>query len=142
MNIYFAGSITGGREHAAIYPSIIELLQQYGRVLTEHVGSQALDGAGETKLEAQAIFQRDVDWVDASDLVVAEVTTPSLGVGYELGRAESKGIPVIALFDTRSSRKLSAMVSGNEHNHCIRYSSQDELIRALQHALSSVEGSA
>ncbi len=135
MNIYFAGSITGGRDHAAIYPAIIALLRQHGTVLTEHVGRQALDGAGETALHAREIFARDVHWIDASDLVVAEVTTPSLGVGYELGRAEARGIPVIALFDETSPRRLSAMVSGNPHHIVIRYTTPEGLLDALHRAV-------
>ena len=44
------------------------------------------------------IYNRDVDWLRESDCVIAEVTQPSLGVGYELGFAESLKIPVLCLY--------------------------------------------
>ncbi len=34
-------------------------------------------------------------WIEASDLVIAEVTTPSLGVGYEIHAAEGKTVYAI-----------------------------------------------
>jgi hypothetical protein len=37
MKIYFAGSIRGGREDAALYLEIIEYLKTFGEVLTEHI---------------------------------------------------------------------------------------------------------
>jgi hypothetical protein len=39
MNIYFCGSIRGGRNLAATYEKMIEMLKSYGKVLTEHLGS-------------------------------------------------------------------------------------------------------
>lgn len=138
MRIYFAGAISGGRENAEVYPGIIAALQAHGTVLTEHVGDQSLDGTGENTLEAQAIFQRDVDWVDQADLLVAEVTTPSLGVGYEIGRAESRAIPVIALFSERTGHRLSAMVAGNPWVQTIRYEDPGQLPEALQDAIRAV----
>ena len=42
MKIYFAGSIRGGRGDAEIYAQIIEFLQGYGEVLTEHIGDTSL----------------------------------------------------------------------------------------------------
>ncbi len=109
--IYFAGSIRGGRDDAAIYAQLIERLKKFGRVLTEHIGAASLTDGGEPGL-ARAIHDRDLEWVSASDVVVAEVTTPSLGVGYEIGRATEWQKPVLCLFRTGTPRTLSAMISG------------------------------
>ena len=46
MNIYFAGSIRGGRRDRNIYLEIIENLKNYGNVLTEHSGDEKLDSFG------------------------------------------------------------------------------------------------
>ena len=59
------------------------------------------------------IFERDVAWIHEADFIVAEVTQPSLGVGYELGLAESVGKPIICLFRETEDRRLSAMIAGN-----------------------------
>jgi len=39
MYIYFCGSIRGGRDLAATYDKMITMLGTYGKVLTEHLGS-------------------------------------------------------------------------------------------------------
>ena len=109
--IYFAGSIRGGRDDAAIYAQIIEQLAKFGRVHTEHVGSSTLTAAGEPG-SPREIHDRDLEWLKSSDVVVAEVTTPSLGVGYEIARATQWGKPVLCLFRNGTGRTLSSMISG------------------------------
>ena len=110
--IYFAGSIRGGRHDAAIYGQIIEKLRQFGHVHTEHVGSPSLTDGGEGG-SAREIHDRDLDWLRSSDFIVAEVTTPSLGVGYEIARATEWGKKVLCLFRRKSDNKgLSAMIAG------------------------------
>lgn len=108
MKIYFAGSIRGGREDADIYLQLVAELEQYGEVLTEHVAT-----VGEEDLSDGEIFVRDLGWLTNCDAVVAEVTTPSLGVGYEVGVAQSLGIPVLCLYRPGPQRRLSAMLAGN-----------------------------
>ena len=43
MNIYFSGSIRGGRDDVDIYNRIISYLKKYGNVLTEHIGDNSLN---------------------------------------------------------------------------------------------------
>ena len=111
MTIYFAGSIRGGRDDQAIYLQIIELLNRHGTVLTEHLGSEALGDAGEDLADGD-IHDRDLEWLRRADVLVAEVTTPSLGVGYEIGRAVEWGKRVICLYRPSRERRLSGMVAG------------------------------
>jgi len=109
--IYFAGSIRGGRDDHAIYAHIIEKLKKFGRVFTEHVGSADLTAGGESG-SPRDIHDRDLNWLKSSDIVVAEVTTPSLGVGYEIARATEWQKPVLCLFRAGTGRTLSSMISG------------------------------
>lgn len=134
MKIYFAGSIRGGRNDALLYAEIIRLLQAYGQVLTEHIGDQGLSVHGEGKV-AESIFQRDVDWVREADVIVAEVTTPSLGVGYEIGLAEQLGKRIICLYRPQSDRKLSAMLLGNTQLTVVEYKEVNELTKKLKELL-------
>ena len=84
--IYFAGSIRGGRNDAKKYQQIIEFLGKYGQILTEHVGDDELLKQ-EKSLSDNEIHNRDMAWLTDCEYVVAEVTQPSLGVGYELAMA-------------------------------------------------------
>ncbi len=126
MKMYFAGSIRGGRDDREFYRGIIALLQKRGVVLTEHIGEEILSSVGEITRADEEIFSRDVSWIKEAGVVVAEVTNPSLGVGYELGFAESLGKRVICLF-REGERKLSAMISGNKNFSVFTYKVLDDL---------------
>jgi nucleoside 2-deoxyribosyltransferase len=114
MKIYFAGSIRGGRQDKDLYLQLIKYLEKYGDVLTEHVGNSNLTCKGE-QLPLNEIYARDVSWLKDADVIVAEVTTPSLGVGYELGLAESLHKTVLCLFRTGEdkTKTVSPMIGGN-----------------------------
>jgi len=114
MKIYFCGSIRGGRQLALTYEKLILMLQQHGQVLTEHIGSDEIIQSKDRVLSDTEIHDRDLQWVRESDVVVAEVSVPSLGVGYEIGRAIEMGKPVLCLFKTGSDHSLSAMIAGSE----------------------------
>ena len=126
MKIYFAGAIRGGREETDIYNNIITYLSSKAEVLTEHVGSSELTIIGETNRSDGEIFLRDMEWLQSADLVIAEVTTPSLGVGYELGIAEKLKIPALCLYQPIKGKRLSAMISGNEKFNCQAYQTLDD----------------
>ena len=121
MKIYFAGAIRGGRKDAQLYENIIAYLKEKGQVLTEHVGSTDLSLEGETSSKDKEIYNRDMKWLQSADIMVAEVTTPSLGVGYELGIAEKLNIPVLCLYQSENRKSLSAMVQGNKIFICREY---------------------
>jgi hypothetical protein len=126
MNIYFAGAIRGGRDDSALYCELARLLTAYGHVLTEHIGSSDLSADGEPQ-DDRYIHDRDLTWLRSAAYLVAEVTTPSLGVGYEIGKATEWGIPVLCLFRPASGRRLSAMIAGSSQVHLREYESTAEL---------------
>jgi nucleoside 2-deoxyribosyltransferase len=71
-------------------------------------------------------------WLEECDAVVAEVTTPSLGVGYELGLAEKLGKSILCLFDVvNPDFRLSAMLSGNPKATVARYQTLNEAVVAM-----------
>merc|ERR1711942_598796 len=113
MKIYFCGSIRGGQQDLSIYAAMIKALRSWGTVLTEDVG-QSHSPETDASVKDKWIHDRDVDWLHQSDVVVAEVTQPSLGVGYEIGMARSLGKPITCLFRPSSGRRLSAMIRGAE----------------------------
>lgn len=131
INIYFAGSIRGGREDVALYHRLIGFLKQFGNVMTEHIGDGSITSSGDTLLTDVNIHDRDMRWLESADLVVAEVTTPSLGVGYELGRAVALGIKVITLFRELPGKRLSAMIAGSPGITSVLYREPEEAERAL-----------
>jgi 2'-deoxynucleoside 5'-phosphate N-hydrolase len=143
VKIYFAGSIRGGREDVLLYQSIIGELAPFGLVLTAHVGDPLLTEKGDDGPDDRFIYDRDMAWLSACDALVAEVTTPSLGVGYELGCAVALKKPVLCLYRPVSDRPVSAMIAGNPHIQVVEYTSVEEarsiIIRFMEGRLYRVK---
>lgn len=131
MKIYFAGSIRGGREDAALYLQIIEYLKNFGKVLTEHVGDQNLTDSGDDGPSDQYIHDRDLEWLQSADVLVAEVTSVSMGVGYEIGRAVETGKKTLCLFRPETGKNISAMISGCRDLELVHYKNLDEAKLAI-----------
>ncbi len=137
MNIYFAGSIRGGRNDKELYKQIIKHLQTHGTVLTEHVGDKTLSALGEDGPNDKYIYDRDMTWLKTADIVVAEVTTASLGVGYEIAYAETLGIKTLCLFREQDGKRLSAMIGGSPHVTNMSYKTLEEAIKIIDQYLKS-----
>jgi nucleoside 2-deoxyribosyltransferase len=134
MTIYFAGSIRGGRDDRELYAEIIKLLRGYGEVVTEHVGDANVNLGGENASDRE-IHDRDLGWIRGADVLIAEVTAPSLGVGYEIGRAVEWGKRVICLYRPGDGRKLSGMIAGSPGVELHEYADVAELRRIFDRAL-------
>jgi 2'-deoxynucleoside 5'-phosphate N-hydrolase len=135
-NIYFSGSITGGREDVALYRRMIDALEAHGhRVLAGAVAAEHITDGGESLALAE-IFARDIRWLDESDVVVAEVSTPSHGVGYEIAYARYvRRIPVIALYRRGRTKRCSAMISGDPGIRMLEYEDVDAVLESLRQAV-------
>lgn len=138
MKIYFAGSIRGGREDQQLYFQFIKELNNYGMVLSEHVGAHSLSSMGEENLSERAIFERDLNWLTECDIVIAEVTKPSLGVGYEIAVAEKADKPIICFYRKNSASILSAMIRGNPALKIFDYENFDDARKILKEVASSL----
>lgn len=132
--IYFAGSIRAGREDVPTYQALISHLKSFGTVLTEHVGDCTLSQYGQSHLTDTFIHDRDLQWLRSSDVVVAEVTTASLGVGYEIAHAVTHDIPVLALFRGPRDR-VSAMIGGSSGVTTVGYEDLPAAYAAIDAAL-------
>jgi hypothetical protein len=137
--IYFCGSIRAGREDQPVYAALVGHLERvYGRVLTAHVADAAL--RADHQRTEQEIYERDMAWLRSATCVVAEVSTPSLGVGYELGVACMLGLArrTLCLYRTPTTAtavatrpQLSAMIRGNPDFTVVEYDTLDQAIAAI-----------
>jgi nucleoside 2-deoxyribosyltransferase len=112
MNIYFACSITGGREFESVYQELVAALAANGHEIpTSHlVQSDVFEN--ERQLTPQEVYERDINWIKNCDALIAEVSVPSHGVGYEIGFALNIGKPVLCIH--QKDRKVSKMITGNK----------------------------
>ena len=134
--VYFAGSIRGGREDAAVYKRIIDYINRTDTVLTEHIGLGSLSVKAQTKEDDVHIYERDTEWLRSSDVLIAECTNPSHGVGYELAYAEARNIPVYIFYD-KSKANISAMLNGNDNFEVYPYENEEEIYPVLDEILGS-----
>ena len=113
MKIYFACSISGGRKDEKAYQFLVEVLTGMGiEVPTQHIAETGIEEV-DSIVAPEDIYNRDVTWIEESDLLVAEVSTPSHGVGYEIGYALDLDMPVLCLF--KKGIVVSKMITGNPH---------------------------
>lgn len=137
MNIYFACSITGGRDFEPVYQDLTKALLADGHEIpTAHLADSAV-----TTLEGQVspidVYARDVAWIEACDALIAEVSVPSHGVGYEVGYALQAGKPVLCV--AQAARKVSKMITGNPHPR-LQFSSYRDNAEAVQLVRSFIAG--
>jgi len=138
MNIYFACSITGGREFESVYQAITRALLADGQdVPTAHLadpGVKAREGAA----DPGEVFERDTAWIRGCDAVVAEVSTPSHGVGFEVAYALNLGKAVLCVY--REGQTISKMLTGNSHPllHVVSYQNPEEAVASIRSFLKEL----
>jgi len=111
MRDYYSGAISGGRDDLPAYQHIVERLLQAGHEIpSAHVADPAVLSR-ESSVSPHEVYRRDVGWIEGCDAMVAEVSTPSLGVGYEVAYALNIGRPVLCLH--KSGLSVSKMITGN-----------------------------
>ena len=134
MNIYFSGSIYGGRQKLDTYKKLIKELAKFGTILDEEVADDNVL-VKEANLSDNDVFESLVNRIKRADLIFAEITVQSLGVGYELGYADSQNKRIICVYDKNVTPKVTTMLRGNKKLKIIPYTDIDEIINNLENIL-------
>ena len=136
QKVYFASSIRGGQDDIQLYHDMIEYIKKTDIVLTEHIGDMTRSISEQSRSEDALIYDQDTSWLRECDLVIAECTHPSLGVGYEMAYAEKFNKPVYIFYQNERT-KLSAMLKGDPYFHIDTYTSKEELFQKLDAILKA-----
>lgn len=137
MRVYLACTVRGDRTGVAAGRAICDRLQANGHtVLTTHL---LADDANEREaaLSEQDVFRRDLEWLTDCDVLVAEASGSSYGVGFEVGyvlaRAKTSGQRVVLLYDASRRHAVSRLIAGNCHESCetMAYGSIEELTQFI-----------
>jgi hypothetical protein len=119
MKIYFGFTVAGDRSALDAARGIVQLLEGLGHdVLTCHLVNE--DARERDRLLGPlAVYQRDMAWLRECDLLIAEASGSSFGVGFEagylLGATTKK---VILLYKSDVEAKISYLITGNRHPNC------------------------
>jgi hypothetical protein len=109
MIVYCAGAVKGDTSYRESYEEIIEIVKRNGYSALSELNPEFKSAF---PLNVKQVFQRDIKWIEKSSVMIAEISGPSLGVGFEISYAlYVREIPVLALYDAEAEN-ISAMISG------------------------------
>ena len=122
MQIYLACTVRGDRGAVAGLRSLVGALERAGHtVLTKHLLEDNVDTA-ESALTERAVYERDIEWLDACDILIADASGSSFGVGFEvgyvIGRSDRTEQRVVLLYRAGRRDQISRLIVGNAHPRC------------------------
>ena len=148
MNIYLACTVRGNRGAITALRALADALEHAGHaVLTRHLLDDDVDVA-ESALSDRDVYERDIRWLTSADVLIADASGSSYGVGFEvgylLGRSETEGQRVLLLYDVARAGIVSRLVSGNTHPHCTTHGYHDvtDLVQIVERFLLTLPASA
>ena len=133
--VYFTCAIAGGRDYAFVYKDMVKAIKDNdAQVLGEVFADPNLEAeiGTDPELSSQNIWERDTNWLQEADALIAEGTQPSLGVGYQIARAENLKKPVLVLFYRNSRKRFSSMISGNPLIETCEYTEHAKAKKAIK----------
>ena len=141
MTIYLACTVRGDRGAITGLRSLVTALESAGHViLTKHLLDDNVEGA-ESSLSERAVYERDIEWLEACDVLIADASGSSFGVGFEvgyvLGRSNRTDQRVVLLYRADRRDQISRLIVGNAHPRCevIKYENPDDLAVRVSQSL-------
>ena len=126
MKVYFSCSLTGGRNDQPTYAAMVAGMQAVGHeVLTAHLAQPEVL-VMEAAIDPETVYARDIAWIDEAEALVAEVSTPSHGAGYEIAYAVISGKRVLCL--AGEGARVSKMITGNPRLTFMRYEEVEQAV--------------
>ena len=142
MTVYLACTVRGDRGAVAGLRSLVAALEERGHVvLTKHLLDDNVESA-ESALTERAVYDRDIDWLEHCEALIADASGSSFGVGFEVGyvlaRSDRTAQRVVLLYRADRRDQISRLIIGNAHPRCqtIAYQGPDDLSRQVLAALS------
>ena len=130
MKIHFFGSLSGneiGDGGKTNYERIVEAIENLGhKIVTKHyVIKKVSEVLQETSKQHEDYFRNMLNWIKNADIVVAEVTKPEIGTGYEVSLAVNYlNKPLIALYTQGKFSPIFIGQSSDKVQH-LEYNSQN-----------------
>jgi nucleoside 2-deoxyribosyltransferase len=141
VNIYLACTVRGDRGAVAGLRAVADALEADGHsILTKHLLDDNVEGA-ESALTERAVYERDLAWLESCDVLIADASGSSFGVGFEvgyvLGRSDRTSQRVVMIYRADRRESISRLIVGNAHPRCVTltYENPDELIARVSQTL-------
>lgn len=113
MNIYFTASTSENKDLQNHYKKIISTIKRKNKLTSGEQIIKREKLSKDANIAPSNIFNRQKELIQKADLVIAEVTVPSSGVGGEIVYALTNNKPVLALVYKENDDQLSPLIAGN-----------------------------
>ena len=124
MQVYLAAAMTNPDRDLGTIQRFLAAIEARGHhVPTRHVADPGGKQADRV-LTDDELARRDLAWIAASEALVAEVSTPSHGVGIEVMAALARALPVLLL--RRKGTPVSRLLLGLPGVTLATYADVDE----------------
>jgi len=122
MQIYLACTVRGDRGAVAALRSLVVALEARGHtILTKHLLDDGVEAA-EAAITERDVYDRDIAWLESCDLLIADASGSSYGVGFEVGyvlaRSDRTSQRVVLLYRADRRHQISRLIPGNSHPRC------------------------
>ena len=140
---YISGALNGVPDlprARAWYEWLGEVCREAG--FTPYIPHKRTDPELTPELDDREVYARDREAHSAAAVIVADIGTPSLGVGGEIASACLSGQPVVAVHrvDQRPSRYTRGQILSTPNGRVIAYHDPADCRRQLIEALAEVRG--
>ena len=138
MKIFFTYKRKGSLDVAENHSKIEDFLKNYGTIISKDIRSKSIGLNGE-ELNNNQILQRNLDLIRSSDVLIADVSNPSLGVGYQIHFAKTLNKKIICLYQLQVKKDLSPIIDGDEYLEILKFNNVEEIFTKLGNILYKIE---
>ncbi len=138
MKIFFTYKLKGSLDNDNKYIKLTEHLKKYGTILSENIRLKNVGVSGQ-KLSDDQILKRNIDLIKESDVLIADVTNASLGVGYQIHFAKTINKKIICLYNRQVKCELSSIINGDKNLIIINYDDIDDVIIKIDNIICNLK---
>lgn len=143
MNCYFTASIVGKKYYLLNYDQIVKTIRKKGiKIQAEHILETSEDEIRLESREKRITFHKRLEtWIKSADFMIAEVSFPSISVGYEISLAINMNKPVLILYSDTPPSLLAH--HENDKVICEKYTAAtlkeiiDDFVRYIEERVDS-----
>lgn len=127
----FVGTIRQKSQYEGAFLKLVSILENEGHeVVHDHVTSKKQSDLDKMSADQDSDFHTNIlKNIQKSDIVVSEVSSNSLSVGYLLSYAASSGKPLLVFYHTKTNEPnlFRSLAKNSSKIFLVKYSSLDEL---------------
>ena len=135
-------TVRGDRGAVSALRGLVASLEAEGHtVLTKHLLDDHVESA-EARLTERQVYERDIEWLEACDILIADASGSSFGEGAfrmtgNRTADPAQGGRVLLLYSSSRAHAVSRLIVGNAHPRCIvqKYENPEDLIFRVSQSL-------